>query len=110
MISLEDEMQVLQSALPEEILEMRRNMRDMRYVYTTPEGLQMLQNLIVSSGVFEKIDPVDQAAAGARNMVIDMLNSMGVICESTLPMLLKAMLGLPLPFNKGGENNESNNG
>lgn len=68
-----------------------------RRSFSTPDGIKTLAEIVVSAGVFEKLDPEDREAAAVRNFAIDLLDSMCMVQDGSLEMLLANMLATPLP-------------
>lgn len=74
-----------------------------RKAFSSAEGIKTLAEIVVSAGVFEKIDPSDSEAVAVRNFAIDLLDSMCMVQDGSLEMLLSNMLATPLPTAKEEE-------
>lgn len=68
-----------------------------REVFKSDAGRKVLADILLSAGVFEKIDPSDAEAIAVRNFAIDIMDSMCMVQEGELDRLLLSMLLSPLP-------------
>ena len=78
-----------------------------RKAFSSAEGIKVLAEIVVSAGVFEKIDTEDREANAVRNFAIDLLDSMCMVQTGSLEALLKNMLSTPLPQKEKEESGES---
>lgn len=74
-----------------------------RRAFSTSEGIKTLAEIVVSARVFEKIGTEDREANAIRNFAIDLLDSMCMVQDGSLEMLLSNMLATPLPTAKEEE-------
>lgn len=88
--------------------EEQREVLRRRKAFSSAEGIKTLAEIVVSAGVFEKLDPSDSEAVAVRNFAIDLMDSMCMVQEGSLEALLKNMLSAPLPEVAEEEEGEEN--
>lgn len=87
---------VLASGGPEAIDELRRERRAHRSVWASPEGIRELSWMIAEGSLFTKLDPADPMEIGRHNMMVDMLDNMGLLDRANMESVVEYMLSLPL--------------
>lgn len=78
----------------------QREVLKRRKVFSSAEGIKVLAEIVVSAGVFSKIDTEDREANAIRNFAIDVMDSMFMVQTGSVEMLLQNMLTTPLPVEK----------
>ena len=82
---------------PEEIKAFKEVRKNRRELYSSDFGVKELTRIIKHSGVFSRIENVEDVEyIGRRNQVVDLLDDMGLLDESNLERLVRYMLSLPL--------------
>ncbi len=77
-------------ALRSEVAERRETYRG--------KGLDTLTEMVLSSKIFESIDPKDPEEVACRNFVLSLMEGMDLVNERTLPLILEYMLEMPVGF------------
>ena len=67
-----------------------------RAFYSRDEGVETICDLIRSGHVFDVIDETDPCEAAEHNMVIRMLDDIGLFDEDNLEMTVRYLLSLPV--------------
>lgn len=79
--------------------------RKIRSVYGTEEGISMLSDMAIGLGLFDRIDPEDSEAITRRNVIIDLLDSMGMLDEAHIRDIIAFMISGPvIPVREGDRN------
>ena len=87
---------VLASGGLEAIDELRRERKAHRNVWATPDGTRELAWMIAEGSLFTKLDPADPMEIGRHNMMVDMLDNMGLLDRANMESIVAYMLSLPL--------------
>lgn len=90
--------------MPSDSLELLKASRTARRgIFASENGMKELARLIVYSGVLSKVDAGDPVSIGAHNMMVDMLDDMGLLDEANMESLVGFMLGTPvIPAERAG--------
>ena len=72
----------------------RMEMRNM--FCATPERREEFLRMLDGAKVFSKTEPTDASEAGARNLMVDVLEAMGFLDEEFILLMLENMMNFPL--------------
>lgn len=81
---------------PDALSALSERRRDLRKAYSSPEGRELLADIIRSGHLFTQTDPKDADAASKRNFAIAMLEDAGLLDEASLGKIVGYMLTLPV--------------
>ena len=81
---------------PDALSALSERRRDLRRVYSSPEGRRLLADIIRSGHIFTQTDPEDADASSKRNYALSMLEDAGLIDEASIDMIAGYMLTLPV--------------
>ena len=79
-----------------ELRDIAEERKRIRSVYCTKQGIEELARQCKGAGLFTKLDPNDPLLIGRHNMMVDILDDMGLLDEVNLPSILEYMLSLPI--------------
>ena len=74
----------------------REERKERRAAFISERGIKELAHICVKAGVFSQLDEKDPASIGAHNLVVDMLDDMGLLDEANMESIIGYMLSLPL--------------
>ena len=72
--------------------------------YNTENGIKELARQCKGAGLFTKLDPENVLLIGRHNMMVDILDDMGLLDEANIESIIGYMLSLPVI--PGGEREE----
>lgn len=75
----------------------------LRSMYCNGYGAEHLMNMIRSSNALGKTEPGDVAENGARNIVVDILDELGLFDEDFVVFAIKALRDFPLIHKDEGD-------
>lgn len=67
-----------------------------RSVYSSENGIKELARQCIGAGLFTKLDPDNALLIGRHNMMVDILDDMGLLDEANMESVIGFMLTLPV--------------
>lgn len=67
-----------------------------RQVYSTELGRKELTRLLIGASVFTHLDATDTEEIARHNMIVDLMDDMGLLDEANMERLVGYMLTLPV--------------
>lgn len=74
--------------------ERKKRTEKWRRVFCTPDGKEVLEDIMIGTGIFETINPEDRERVAIRNYGLSVFAELGVFTDKNIPKIVDSLASL----------------